>query len=590
MVAAIAAIAVPLLLYRNRPNDDPFSGRSPPDPDAELASPGPAIRSIAALSQAPTAGPVTPRVIDPVDRSLAMAREVLQVGGSLNLAGTATPRDRLKALIEDLNATLKRVPDQSEVRLQRARAHRRAGSFLAAISDLGQVIRRDPQNTAAVAERLLASYQLHVLYLGNLNEKALRPIEIDSMRDDASYLERRGNSTQKHVAALAVALAHPDHERARRIAESGPPGSARPGDIPDVRMVEADALFHAAEAAYAAEQSAEGPEKDSKQRKRQELVNLASTALRRGLDADPNHVGLLFLQADTFQRLAVWDTTEDGDRASMIRRQRRAFEASLDHLRTTCMMGTCESAVAWTVLLSNFDRFDRALERVDDALSCNPTLPYLHTVKAWLRLQAPPDGSLTSEEVAQILGDFQAAFKSPPEEFNPYFVRALLHATSGKWESARHDLRTCRRKLTNGALPTGIAAYNTWLAQADASLTRYLDATSEVLNYLAVPVDVRISLSQAVLKRLTDTQGAAAEGIAPDEIKTMKGWTHVRLAAGFAAKNDKAGVLEHAREALAARLSDLTPKTFTDDSTFAAWNGDPEFTELYKQYLSNGGS
>ena len=592
MIAAVAvgAVVVTVLLLRSGPTDDLVAGRSSADPEAELASPGPAVRAIAPAGQTSSGSPANSRAIDPVDRSLAVAREVLQTGGALNLARTATPRDRLKALIEDLNATLKRVPEQSEILLQRARAHRRAGNFLSAINDLGQVIRRDPQNTAAVAERLLASYQLRVLYLGNLNEKALRPIGLDWIRDDASSLDRRGNPTQKHVAALAVALAGADHTVARRLAEAGPPGSAKPGDMPDVRMLEADALFHAAQAAYAAEQAAEGAEKESKQRERQNLVNLASTALRRGLDADPNHVGLLFLQADTFQRLAVWDTTEDGDRASMIRRQRRAFEAALDHLRTTCMMGTCESAVAWTVLLSNFDRFDRALERVDDALACNPTIPYLHAVKAWLRLQAPPDGSLTSEEVAQILGDFQAAFKSPPEDYNSYFVRALLHATAGNWEAARHDLRTSRRKLPGGVLPSGIAAYNTWMAQADPSLTRYLDATSEVLNYLAVPVEVRISLSEAVLKRLGDSQGAAAEGLADAEVKTMKGWTHVRLAAAFAAKNDKAGVLEHARLALELRLADLTPKTFTDDATFAAWNADPEFTELYKRYQSNGGS
>ena len=57
---------------------------------------------------------------------------------------------------------------------------------------------------------------------------------------------------------------------------------------------------------YAEEQAEDPPErKDAKRAERERLVGAAGEALRRGLDACPNHIGLLFLKANSQQRRSV---------------------------------------------------------------------------------------------------------------------------------------------------------------------------------------------------------------------------------------------------------------------------------------------
>jgi hypothetical protein len=287
--------------------------------------------------------------------------------------------------------------------------------------------------------------------------------------------------------------------------------------------------------------------------------------------------------------VAVWDSTDDDDQPSAGRRQRLAFDQALDRLRGTALIGGCDHAIARAVLLCNFGRESLALDRVNDALSCDHSLAYMHTLKAWLRLMAPSptDGLLTASDIDRILNDYQAAFDKP-DDFNSYFVRALLHAAAGQWEEARSDLRACRRMLTKlgkEALPTSIPSYNDWFVQANtAPLTKYVYATSELLVYLPIVDDLKIRLAETVLKRLDDPRQARGEGIKEDEIKSMKGWTHYRLAASYATKNDKPRVLEHVRAALALRRPDLTPGTFREDATLKEWNSDPDFVKLYEEF------
>jgi tetratricopeptide (TPR) repeat protein len=593
-IAPVAALALGVLVLAGVAaylRALPASGEA--DPDAETLAVAPLSGPSESLKPSTPASPAARRgaakVIDPSERALALARDVLQTGGSQSLVGTITPRERLKNLIEDLTSVLKTSPDHPEARLLRASAYRRAGEALEAAADFSQILRREPKNLGALAGRLIAYYQPHILYLGNLHELVLRPLRVELVEDDIQALRSRGDPTQRYVANLIDALARQDYTRAAAIAASGLPTGARPGDLPDVLMVQTDALFHAAEDAYADERSTpEGPERDHKRRRREDLAQRANRALRRGLDADPHHVGLLFLQADRFQRLAVLDAAdeEEQDRATMIRRQRLAFDAVLDRLRQASLMGGCSAAVARAVLLSNFGRDSQALDRAEDALSYQPTIPYLHTLKAWLRLQVPPDGVLTVEEVDRILHDYQVAFDRSLDDFNPFFLRALLHAAAGRWADARQDLRTCRRKLGKDTLPTLVAAYKSWFAAANApSLTRYLHATSELLsNDLPVPDELRARLADELLQRLGRAEVAQQEAITPQEVRNMKGWTHFRYASVCAARNDRQGVLKNVRAALEQHLTDLEAKTFREDPTFSGWNEDPEFVALYKQF------
>jgi tetratricopeptide (TPR) repeat protein len=497
-------------------------------------------------------------------------------------------------LLEDLTSVVKSAPGNTEVRYLRGCAYRRAGEPSAALADLTQVLRRDPKHREARTERLLANYQLHVLYLGNLNEPVLRPIRLESVQEDARILLKEGDPTQRYLARLIEALARHDDQQAGKLAEVGIPGGVHSDERVDVQMVEADALFHLAEEAHRAEQAAAGaaatPETDKDRLKQrvQKVARDAVSSLTQGLDVDPNHVGLLFLKADSIRRLAAWDPSDDEDSQATTRRQRMAFDAALDRLRHTALMGGCDHAIARAVLLSNFSRETQALDRINDALSCQPAVPFLHTVRAWLRLQAPPDGLLAVEEIDRILNDFQVAVDRS-DDFNPYFVRALLHAAAGRWKQARSDLRTCRRQLGKQlgreTLPTNVPVFNDWLVQAStAPLTRYACTTSEVLGYLPVAEDQRIRFAETVLNLLDDSRQVQEDALSAEEIRSMKGRTHYRLASSFAAKNERDGVFRHVRAALALRHPDLTVKTFREDQALSAWNADPEFAKLYQEF------
>jgi tetratricopeptide (TPR) repeat protein len=559
----------------------PADTRTAPAPEREAAPGAEEVRLPLPADAAKKPRPVPPLARDRVAEVVALAREMSDSPG---LASKETPRERWKTLLEQLTSVVLLYPDHHEARFLRAHVHRQAGQYLAAIEDLNRLLRQEPKNLRAVTEHLLANYQLHILYLGNFNEPLLRPFRWDRVSDDVRALRKDGDATQKYLATLIEALARRQYDQAGELAEKRLSSAAvRAEDVPDVSLVEADALLRRVEKAYEDWANAPDKDKEDKQKRHEQLVRLANAAIRRGLDANPHHVGLLFLKADTFQRAAVWGTAENEDRSAMLRRQRVAFDTALDRLRNATSVGDGETAIAWAVLLNNFGRDQQAQERVNDALK----VPYAHTLRAWLRLQAPADGPLNAADVNRILHDFEPAFDSPPEDFNTYFVRAMLRAAAGRWDDARADLRDCRKRLGANALPTQDGTYGEWLARADNKQpqdTRYLDATLNVLWYLNVPEDLRVGLAEEVLRRLSDPNVAAQEKLLAEEVKNRKGWTHFRLAKSFAQKNDKAAVLRQIEAALAVKLADLKPAAFRADGAFSGWNEDPEFVALYKRY------
>jgi hypothetical protein len=510
----------------------------------------------------------------------ATAPQALDLSAGLR----STPRDQYRAKIEDLSAALRRAPEQSDIRWQRARAYRTTGELLAAIDDLNFLLRHEPDNRAATLERLLAAYQLYILYLGNLNEPALRPPAQKVVREDIELL-KDGTPVQQYVARLIEALARQSYADVPGLIQSGSaPGFA--GEYAaDLAMLQADALFHLAAQAYAEEAGLADAEKDKKRQEREQHVDRASQALRRGLQLDPYHVGLLFLQANSFQLTAVWgDPDNDDNRETMLRRQRPNFLAAGDRLRQVTLRQGCDTPIARAVLWSNFGRPDMALDQVRDALSSRPTLPYLYTFRAWLNIQDPPDGALSSREIERIIRELEPAFETPPEDFNPYFVHALLHACAGDWEAARTDLRQCGRKLGKDRLPAAVATQSEWFNRAGGPATEFFYYTQEVLGELPVPVDVRIRLGEEVLKRLGDAPLMEQEGLDQAKVRNMTGLTHQRLARAFAQKEDRNRVLDHVRKALSCKLEDLTAQTFRDDGAFAPWKDDPEFVKLYAEF------
>jgi tetratricopeptide (TPR) repeat protein len=535
----------------------------------------------------PDTGP-SPSAVEPDDlpalrrHALDRAHEVLH--GPRQQPDMASSGDLVKALLEALSAVLKRAPEDQEIRLLRAQANRRAGEYLAAVEDASEVLRREPSNLAAATERLLASYQLYILYLGNINELLLRPNCFEQLRGDIEGVRKRGGPAQKYAAELIQALARQDYGEAARIAQAGLPRGVRPDSVADWSMLEADALFHGAEMAYAEEVAADEEDKGLKKSRREDLLRRATQAFRRGLDADPNHVGALFLKANSFQRRAGWEASEMEGREVIIRRYKPAFESACDRLRNATVRTGCDTAIARAVLLSNLGWDDAALDQVKDALSCRPTVQYLHTFKAWLHLQVRSDSILTTEEAKQLLADLQPVLDTSAEDFSLYFVRALLQAAAGQWEAAREDLRKSRRKLGKDDLPTTIATYNEWFGRANASTTEYLEATLSLLWALPVHADLRIRIATELMQRLNDDTTTQKDGLKADRVRAMRGWTHFHLARAFAGKEDRAHVLEHAREALQLQIVDLNPDFFRKDAALSAWNEDQEFKALYSLY------
>ncbi len=413
--------------------------------------------------------------------------------------------------------------------------------------------------------------------------------------------------SEAHAAELVDALARQDYEAAAKLAEEGWPAAVAacrtgPGmesrctsimpwpRVPDWTLLEADALYHAADEAFAAEQAADGDAKAEPRSRREALARRADHALRVGLDADPNHVGLLFLKANGALRHGAWETgdMEDPEKA---RHTKQAFDAACGLLRRAAVRRGDDARLARAVLLCNAGREEAALEQLSDALAGPPAPSYAVTLLAYIRLQTPPDGVLDGDDVEQVLRDLQPAFNPPPDEFNPWFVRALAESAAGRWENeARADLRECRRRLGANDLPASVPAYAEWVRRADGPTLEYLNATLDVLSNLSVPADLRVRLGDDLLTRLADDDAVARDGVDADRARLLKGQTLLFLAHTAAGAENRDDVLKRLTGLLTLNLPDVaTTDSLQADDAFKAWNTDPEFMALYDKFKKPAG-
>ena len=174
--------------------------------------------------------------------------------------------------------------------------------------------------------------------------------------------------------------------------------------------------------------------------RRDEFDARSAQALRRGLEASPHHLGLLFLRAEGWHHRIVWELADGDDQDRTMRQNRSGFEAAYQRFRAASPRIGVESSTGRAVLLLNYGRPDLALDQLVEAAARRTLPPRVAALHAWLQLQSPPDGELSPALAGQVLQHLEPAFETPPEEFSLYLVRALTHAAIGHWHEARRDL------------------------------------------------------------------------------------------------------------------------------------------------------
>src|SRR5439155_15666699 len=116
------------------------------------------------------------------------------------------------------------------------------------------------------------------LYLGNCNEAVLRPDSMAQVRDDLDALLQGSHPVRHYAAQLVDALARHSHGAAGQLAEAGFPPETPPDALPDLAMLQTDALYHAAVEALQAEVAAPDDQRPTKRQRREDLVDKAGKA------------------------------------------------------------------------------------------------------------------------------------------------------------------------------------------------------------------------------------------------------------------------------------------------------------------------
>jgi tetratricopeptide (TPR) repeat protein len=522
-----------------------------------------------------------PAAVSPVaDVATVVARTRTELARLPGLTDDRAYRERVTEILDDLNAVLKQQPEVSALAL-RGRILRRSGDFAAAIADFDKATQGETDNLLLL-ERVLARYQFEVLYLGSLGEPALRPHPSAELGTDLGKLASSELPAHKAAGKLVSAIISTDSETlTHAVAE-------RPSKVPDelradFLMLEADALARAAQSAHDEVQAAEDEQKTALRKRRDSLDARCVQAIRRGLEVDSRHLGLLFLKANGWYRRVEWEAADGEDRDQALRRHRPGFDAAYLRFRTVSPRFGLESATGRGVLLSNIGRNELALDQLTEAAGRTALPSSVMALRAWFQLNSPPDGELSAAYAGQILQQLAPSFESPPDEFGLYFTRAIAFAASGKWDDARHDLLDGKRRYRGASWPPQ-GGYSTWCQSATGPTTKFLDTTVELLGWFPTPAELRIRLEEELIKRLTGPDASLRDGVEADEVRSLTAWGHHRLAKYWAEKDDRANVLKHIRLALEFRLDDLTTQNFKDEPGIKAWNNEDEFAKLYAEF------
>ncbi|HVJ81365.1 MAG TPA: hypothetical protein VNC50_09880, partial [Planctomycetia bacterium] len=510
--------------------------------------------------------------------------------------------------LDNLAAAGRQSPGEPGLKLLRSKVLRRAGEYTAA-ADLHASLKADGKtDVETLIEASLARYQAQLLHLGNLAEPLIRPTVSDELAALLAVMEKLKAPEKKapavkggksppsaapaekdprdiavYIARLLGPLVRHDAEAAGDFAfKNPPPPTGDPSLDSDLRMLRIDMLLGGAETALAKADLARGDGKNKHQKNREDWANKATAALREGLGADENHVGLLFLKANSQQQRAVWGSEADGQ-SELRRKNRPNFETAFYRMRSATPSRGPDAAVARAVLLANFERPDPAVDVLADAIIVRQSNANWLCFRIWLNLVNPPSGQLDASQVKSLRDELNQIFETPPETPPPYVLRALAYAAVGEWEAARSDLRNYRKKLKVPVPPTVDPVFQTWIDSAEGSTVRFLDATIAVLWRLPTPVDNRIRFAEAALKRIDEApppNSKPIEILTDTEKRDLRAVAHWRLAR-FWAETDKEQkrVLAHLRLALEQNSVEMTLQRLRSDEALRAFMDDSEFAK-----------
>jgi serine/threonine protein kinase/tetratricopeptide (TPR) repeat protein len=545
LVITLVAVVVGIWFVSNRPVNKPA---------LEIAS-----------SSSPTVDPV--RVVAEADGELAKLTRLTE---------DRAYRTALSDLLDGLNAAVKQHPSNAELRGVRGRVLRRTGEYLAAIADLEAT-----SEPSLMLERALARYQWEVVYLNSINDSSLRPVPSKTLSSELQALAGRTEPTARLLNHLGLAVIASDWTTL----EKGltPANQANQPTSADGAMIEADALARLAEYSQQQMDQAEAEQKADWRIKRDDFDTRAAQAIRRGLAVDPHHVGLLFLKSAAWHRRVQRETADGDDRAQVERRHRPVFESAYQRYRVGSVRLSLEAATGRAILLASAERYDQALDLLNEAAGRGPLPPAVAAVRAWLQLSTPPDWELTPIHAAAVDQELASVLEQHSDEFTVYLVASVAKLAMGRWEDARRLLLD-GQKVYRGETWPPLGTCWSLCRDAVKSPTQFLDTGVDVLMDFAVSNELKVKLGEEVLRRLLGPDETLRRGISDNERRELIGWGHFRQAKFHAEKERRAEVLHHVRLALETRLSDLTPSRFRTDHNLKAWNDDPEFQKLYAEF------
>jgi serine/threonine protein kinase len=492
-------------------------------------------------------------------------------------------------LREELNTAIRRSPSDVELRQLRAPLLARNGELHAALDDWS-LVPTDQQDAITMRLKLQSLAMWESLFVRSITEGALKPQtnpellrHLDrclSMGDDEES-KRAATIARWFQASMDIEAFDPND------AVSMPVLAKSDVAFADFQTWRAVCYFEKANQIHYAMNDASEDDRASIRQRRDALEQLASQMVREGLEADPHHMGLLFIRVYRWRLRFEWDTSDGAPWADAAKRHYASAESAFQRFRTASTRLAYEVAFSRAVLLESFGRNQRAIDQLSEFVDRSDVPAVLVAMWVWLQLSQPEDGEVDLALASSLLKSTEIAMDGTPPLFSIYFVRGLCYAAMGLPMEARREI--LRGKTVCGITDWGTieSDYRFWLEAADASFATFRDRTVDALWRLPVPSSVRFQLQENLVRDLTHSSTATSSEDTESVRNEMIAQGLFRLAKMSAERDDRAAVLRFARESLSRNAQNVTIETMQHDDQLSAWNTDAEFQEIYSEFATS---